>query len=70
MLRKRRFKLIFYVGFPPELFDLKADPEELHDLSREPAFDTIRAWSILKPLTGEPRTISCGRSSDTAVRRL
>jgi len=42
MLRKGRFKLIFYVGFSPELFDLKADPEELHDLCREPAFEAIR----------------------------
>ena len=42
MLRKGRFKLIFYVGFSPELFDLKADPEELHDLSRDRAFEAIR----------------------------
>ncbi|MBF9036184.1 sulfatase-like hydrolase/transferase [Rhodobacterales bacterium HKCCE2091] len=28
MLRKGRWKLIHYVGFPPELFDLESDPEE------------------------------------------
>ena len=28
MLRRGRWKLIHYVGFPPELFDLETDPEE------------------------------------------
>jgi choline-sulfatase len=28
MLRKGRWKLIHYVGFEPELFDLESDPEE------------------------------------------
>lgn len=35
MLRKGRWKLNYYVGFEPELFDLERDPEELCDLSRE-----------------------------------
>jgi len=34
MIRKGRYKYIHYVGYEPELFDLEADPEELHDLSR------------------------------------
>jgi choline-sulfatase len=33
MLRKGRFKLIYYVGFAPELFDLDADPEETTNLA-------------------------------------
>jgi choline-sulfatase len=33
MLRRGRFKYIHYLGFPPELFDLDADPEELSDLA-------------------------------------
>lgn len=33
MLRKGRWKYHHYVGFRPELFDLHADPEELHDLA-------------------------------------
>lgn len=36
MLRKGRWKLNYYIGFMPELFDLEADPEELVDLSNEP----------------------------------
>ena len=38
MLRKGNLKLIHYEGFAPELFDLAADPEELEDLSRDPAY--------------------------------
>ncbi len=37
MLRKGRWKLIEYVGFEPELFDLQSDPEETNDLSADPA---------------------------------
>ena len=33
MLRRGRWKLIHYVGFDPELFDLDADPEERTDLA-------------------------------------
>ena len=38
MLRKGDLKLIHYEGFEPELFDLAADPEELEDVSRDPAY--------------------------------
>ncbi|MYD94094.1 MAG: sulfatase-like hydrolase/transferase [Chloroflexi bacterium] len=38
MLRKGGLKLIHYEGFEPELFDLAADPEELEDVSRDPAY--------------------------------
>ena len=37
MLRKGRWKLIEYVGFEPELFDLEADPEELVNLAQMPS---------------------------------
>lgn len=36
MLRRGRFKLIHYVGFAPELFDLETDPEECRDLAERP----------------------------------
>lgn len=37
MLRKGRWKLNWYIDFPPELFDLNHDPEELNDLAGDPA---------------------------------
>lgn len=41
MLRKGRWKLNDYIGFPPELFDLETDPEELTDLAEKPEFAGI-----------------------------
>lgn len=38
MLRKGRWKLIHYVGFEDELFDLEVDPEELQNLAADPAY--------------------------------
>ncbi len=33
MIRRGRFKLVHFVGMAPQLFDLKADPEEMNDLA-------------------------------------
>jgi choline-sulfatase len=33
MLRRARYKYNYYVGAPPQLFDLQEDPDELNDLS-------------------------------------
>jgi choline-sulfatase len=33
MLRRGRWKYVYYAGMPPQLFDLEADPEELTDLA-------------------------------------
>ncbi len=41
MIRKGRFKLIAYVGFAPELFDLAADPEERENLASHPDYRGI-----------------------------
>ncbi|CUH74687.1 Choline-sulfatase [Tritonibacter multivorans] len=43
MLRKGPWKLNYYVGFHPELFNLETDPEELEDKSQDPAFADILA---------------------------
>ena len=37
MLRKGQWKLVYYVGHPPQLFDLGSDPHETRDLGRDPA---------------------------------
>jgi choline-sulfatase len=43
MLRRGDFKLIYYVGYDPELFDLKNDAEETTDLAADPDYaETLR----------------------------
>ena len=38
MLRKGHLKYIHYVDYPPQLFDLERDPEELQDVAEDPAY--------------------------------
>jgi choline-sulfatase len=43
MLRFDKWKYCHYVGGPPQLFDLDADPEELTDIASDPRFDPTLA---------------------------
>ena len=43
MLRKGQYKLIYYVNFDPELFDLRADPEEVNNLANDNSYADILA---------------------------
>ena len=38
MIRKGPFKYVHYVGMPPQLFDLAADPQETRDLAQDPGY--------------------------------
>jgi len=38
MIRKGRYKFIYYAGYEPELFDLRDDPEELVNLADDKAY--------------------------------
>ena len=42
MLRTARWKYIYYETFPPQLFDLENDPNELNDLGTDPVYEAIR----------------------------
>jgi len=43
MVRFGKWKYCHYVGAPPQLFDLDADPEELTDVASDPRFAATRA---------------------------
>jgi choline-sulfatase len=43
MIRKGRFKFVYYVGLPAQLFDLDADPQETRDLAHEPGYAGLAA---------------------------
>jgi choline-sulfatase len=43
MLRNGRFKYNYYVGYPPELFDLAADPGEERNLASDATHAAIAA---------------------------
>jgi choline-sulfatase len=41
MIRHNEYKYVYYVDYPPQLFDLHADPEEIHDRAQEPAYAKV-----------------------------
>lgn len=41
LLRSRRYKYVYYVGGPPQLFDMEDDPQELVDLADSPSHRTV-----------------------------
>ena len=43
MVRTARWKYVYFERFPPQLFDLDADPAEQRDLGLSPAHETVRA---------------------------
>lgn len=43
MIRHRQYKYVYYVDYPPQLFDLAADPEEIHDLADDPSYAAVLA---------------------------
>lgn len=42
MVRTERWKLVHYEGLRPQLFDLREDPEEYHDLGTSPEHQGVR----------------------------
>lgn len=52
MIRDGRWKLIYYHGYPPQLFDLVADPDEQADLAASPPHAEIRDKLLRDVLAG------------------
>lgn len=61
MVRVEEYKYVHYVKYPPQLFDLRADPDELNDLSTEPAMEAVlaacrkRLFAMLDPVEVDRR---------------
>lgn len=41
MIRHGKYKYVHYIDYPPQLFDLDADPEELIDLGGHPGYEAV-----------------------------
>ena len=63
MLRQGDWKLIYYVGMAPQLFNLASDPEELQDLAGDAQYAPI-----LKGLTEELRAIVDPEAQDRQAK--
>ncbi len=68
MLREGPLKLVYYVGMPPQLFDLEADPDEAHDLVKEgTGLDLARALEAKLRTICDPEVGRCaGKGSQRA----
>ena len=64
MIRLEEYKYVHYVAYPPQLFDLAGDPEELTDLAADPAYD-----SVLREARGRLRSLCDPESVDAAAKR-
>jgi choline-sulfatase len=66
MLRRGRWKYLHYVRFPPELFDLEADPEELNDLAADPAHAGVlqEMETSLRRICGDPQAVDALAKAD------
>ena len=52
MIRWGNWKYVYFVGYPPQLFDLDADPEEINDLAA-PALRSGAQTSKLRNVLAE-----------------
>jgi choline-sulfatase len=71
MVRSGRFKLVYYHGLAPQLFDLAADPDELVDLAEDPDHRMVRKALTDRVLEDwDPDAIALRMSRRTAAKRL
>jgi choline-sulfatase len=69
MIRKGRFKFVYYVGMPPQLFDLVADPQETRDLGQDAGYRGLVAdcETALRRVV-DPEAADALAKSDQAAR--
>jgi choline-sulfatase len=52
MIRRDEWKLNYYHGLEPQLFNLAEDPRETHDLAKDPGYVRIRQDLVAEVLNG------------------
>ena len=68
MLRRGRWKYHYYVGYPPELFDLESDPEETTNLAADPEHaETVLMMEGELRAVCNPETVDRLAKSDQAA---
>ena len=65
MLRSGDYKYIYYVGYPPQLFNIIEDPHELRDLAGDPAYA-----GKLKQMDERLRAIANPEEVDAKAKRI
>lgn len=69
MLRRERYKLVYYVEEAPQLFDLEADPHELHDLASDPRHaETLGAMTTALRQMLDPEAVDARARADQRAR--
>ena len=63
MIRHGKYKFIYYVGLPPMLFDLEADPHERNDLGRNAEFA-----GVVRECEARLRTVVDPEAADRLAR--
>ncbi|HSD50630.1 MAG TPA: sulfatase-like hydrolase/transferase [Candidatus Methylomirabilis sp.] len=70
MIRNARYKYVHYIGYPPQLFDVVADPDETQDLASDPKqAETLAACERQLRAICDPETINARAKADQ-VRRI
>jgi choline-sulfatase len=69
MIRHERYKYVHYTGYPAQLFDLEADPDELRDLAGAPEHSGLLAAceAELRAIL-DPEAVDALAKSDQAAR--
>lgn len=69
MIRKGNLKYVYYVGYPDQLFDLDADPDERNDLANDANYqhDKQELEAILRSVV-DPEFVDATAKSDQAAR--
>jgi choline-sulfatase len=65
MLRRGDYKYIYYVGYPPQLFNVVEDPHELHDLIDDPSYA-----DVIKEMDARLRTVAEPEEVDARAKEL